>query len=272
MKKLNIIMALAIAFVVVLSGCQEKITSTNLSIDETTKGTIKVKFYAELDAQTLGLEKVPAGTVITITAPLNAINPAAPNGQNWIKQATVGSDGSITVELPTRSTGVTFTIIPNDFVYNAKVEWIKPNDNAEMLYQLNQFNVTLYPGQTVIEERTYNSSTTNNNIVTVNRKFKGEIYNDMTTFSTTVIPNGTAISLYNDEWYATTTVGANGEFSADVPYGQGFTIMFITQVKESANPDVYKNYRYSVYKDPYYETSPAAETITKFSWSMQVWE
>ncbi len=146
-------MALAIALVVVLSGCQEKITSTNLSIDESTKGTIKVTFYAELDEQLLGWEKVPAGTVVTITAPLNAINPAAPAGERWITSATVGADGSINVSVPTRATGVTFTIIPNEFTYNTKVEWIKPNDNALQIYYYPSFTLTVYPGQTKLEEK-----------------------------------------------------------------------------------------------------------------------
>lgn len=265
-------MALAIALVVILSGCQEKVTSTNLSIDESTKGTIKVTFYAELDEQAFGWEKVPAGTVVTITAPLNQINPAAPAGQNWITTATVGSDGSITVSVPTRSTGVTFTVIPNEFTYNTKVEYVLPNDNALKIYSYPSFNVTVYPGQTKLEEKIYNSQLANSNVVTVNRKFKGEIYNDLTTGVTTVIPNGTAIKVYNDEWYATTSVSSNGTFSVDVPYGQQFYIQFETQVKESAGPDVYKNYRYRVIRGAYYETSPASETISKFSWTMQVWE
>lgn len=273
MKKLKIIMALAIALIiVVLSSCQEKVTSTNLVIDETTKGTIKVTFYAELDAQTLGLEKVPSGTVVTITAPLNAINPAAPDGEKWITSATVGSDGSINVSVPTRSTGVTFTIIPNEFTYNTKVEWAMPVDNMLQIYSYPSFTLNVYPGQTKLEEKTYNSQPANNNVVTVNRKFKGEIFNDLTTYETTVIPNGTSIRVYNDEWFSTTTVGQNGLFSVDVPYNQNFFIQFETQVKESASPDVYKNYRYQVNKGPYTETSPAALTIQKLSWAMEVWE
>lgn len=98
-------MVAMLAMVVFFNSCEKEITTTELVLDETKKGTLKVYAKAELDPEEVGLEAIPT-TVFNISIKKSELNPDFNATGRWVAQDTA-IGGMFEIEVPTTDDGVT---------------------------------------------------------------------------------------------------------------------------------------------------------------------
>jgi len=262
MKKIVRIGALMLASAFVLAGCQDEIQTSELTLDLSKKATVQAYLYAELDLTHQGLEFVPNGTRVLISIPNSEFNPSASG--TWMDTAYV-NNGFIQATVPVTNAGVTVQFIPAEFTYDQIQPFGAVSGVIPKLYKFSGTSTlgAVKPGQVRTQQITYNSQEAlSNHVETVHRKFEALAELDETNTELEYVPTNTIITIYNNGWSTTVTVGGAGKFEADVPVGETVTFRFVASKRYyTSYPDTEtKNYRYTA-TGTYYETSPVLTTL-----------
>lgn len=270
MKKNGKFLFAFIALALFFSGCEDDVTTSSFQLDLTKTGTVEVHLFAELDRQQLGLERVPNGTNVLFTIDYSEFNSNVTHGK-W-SRAGIVNNGIVKLDsVPSTDSGVMVRIIPEDFVFNQVQPFGAPVETLPRLFSANSVNLMVYPGQTSFREINYSFQNIGMPAITVTRSWVGSSVFDLTTGESSFVPSGTQLLMFNDNWAASTTVQANGRFTASVPYNQPFTVRFtapMTVFDDDGN-EVQRMYRYTVNAGPYFEDSPAAMPVF---FNYQLWE
>ncbi|TVQ12119.1 MAG: hypothetical protein EA361_11605 [Bacteroidetes bacterium] len=270
MKKMFSKFLLLVAGVLLFSGCEDDIVNSELQLDLTKTGAVEVYLFANLNAQELGLQPVPNGVKVLFTVNYSQFNPNATTGR-WSHVGEV-NNGVVRLEsVPSRESGVVLQIIPESFVYEQVQAYNAPSATLKKLFHASPVNVSVYPDQTSFREINYSFSDLGTPALIVSRAWQGTSIFNLISGQQGYIPQGTQLTLFNENWTTTVSVQQNGRFSAEVPYGQSFTLRFTAFMTELNNEgmEVQRLYRYTATAGPYYEDSPAAHPLF---FSFQLWE
>lgn len=270
MKKTTKLLLALFAFALIMSGCEDDVTTSELIIDFSKKGAIEVHLFADLDKQQLGKQIVPDGTKVLFLVEYSEFNPEALAG-SWTMVGE-SSNGIIRIDsLPTTSDGVEMVITPEPFVHDQTQAYESPSPTLPKLFHANPIVETIIPDLKVFRQIEYDYVDFGDPAITVNRKWQGRGVFNLITNELSDLPSGTQITMFNDSWATTLSAGSGGSFTADVPYGEGFTIMFtalMTLEDQDGNP-VQKTFRYTANRGPYFENSPVTEVV---DFSHEIWE
>ena len=214
----------------------EIIYQNNSSSSVVETGTIKVFVYAELDKTKLGMEFAPDGTNVIIST-----------GNSWSKMVQV-KNGFVELEVPATSSGVNVNIQPLEFIFNQVQSFASNSDPILKLFKFNGINGSIYSlksNETRIHEVEYMATNYGRIPETVEIKFVAYADLDATEWGSTLVPSGTQITLYNEGWAHTVTVGQDGKFEANVPKNQSIYARFTAMKKIQNNPLIRHNYIYN---------------------------
>jgi hypothetical protein len=256
-----------VAFAFIFSACEE-IETSSLTLDQTETATIEVYVYAELDKTNFGIEYAPNDTKVKISIANSQFNPMAQGF--WTTTALV-SNGIVEVEVPTNAAGVNVTIEPEDFIYNQVQPYGSGSTTIAYRYYYNTLTtVNVKAEEHKILEVTYSNTKMSDQTEFVSRRFQLEADLDATEAGDEVVPSGTVVTFYNNDWTATATVGSDGIVQIDVPRSSIIDARFEYSKKLEADPVVRKNYRYSTNLGSFTESSPTPQYVN--FWSGELWE
>ena len=214
----------------------EIIYQNNPSSNFVETATIRVYLYAELDKTKLGMEFAPDGTNVLVSIP-----------GSWSKTVQV-KDGFVELEVPTTSSGVDVNIHPAEFIYYQVQSFASNSEPIRKLFKFNGINGSIYSlksNESRIHEIEYMATNYGRIPETVTIKFVAYADLDATEWGSTLVPWGTQITLFNEGWAHTVTVGQNGRFEADVPKNQTIYARFTAMKKVQSNPLLRHNYIYN---------------------------
>ena len=153
MKKLiYLTSAIVLSTLLFLSSCVKYEQSTPFVINDSITGTIKGMVYANLDQSNSELETAPSSTKIYFQVDNDEYLPGTEGSK--VYTATVGSDGSYSITIPTTNDGVTVKIFADDFEYN-QVQW-DGSTTQRTVFTLPNDYVTVTANQTKIEDLYFN--------------------------------------------------------------------------------------------------------------------
>ncbi len=142
MKNFGKLSAMLLAFIIFFSGCEDEITTSELTLDLSKTGTIEVYFYAVLDVEE-GYERIPGGKKVLFYIDNQEFNPNATGGR-WTLLDETDNNGMIRIdEVPTMDDGVTLRIKPGDFIYDQVQD--DEGTTEKRLFRADESNVDIYP-------------------------------------------------------------------------------------------------------------------------------
>jgi len=268
MKKTNVLSALFIASAIVFASCEKEIETSNLTLDKSQKATVKAYLYAELDNTKQGLEFAPNGTKVIVSIPNSSFNGNATG--KWMDTVSV-TNGLIETTVPTTNAGVTVTFTPAEFTSDQVQPFGSLSNTISKLYKVTTSNtLSVFPNETRTSEITYNSFDSFDNFaekVNVKIELKA-IFKEGD--ASVVLPQNTTISVFNNGWATTATVGEKGLITVSVPKGETITLRFEATKTLLTIPVTTKKYRYEAKFD-----APSTSTPVQYSEDFgdgEVWE
>ncbi|MDI6401576.1 hypothetical protein QLX67_06175 [Balneolaceae bacterium ANBcel3] len=246
-----------------LTGCNDDVTTSALTVDMMEEATVTVYLYAELDRTELGLEYAPDGTRVLASVEYSNLNPSASSGSYMDTLEVQG--GMIEVTMPVTSSGTTVTFFPQEFV----AAQVQPyGSNVEEISKI--FRVpghessigNLRPGQSRIHEITYAEVEDFDNYTEkVEMRFEGFANFSAVDPETVNLPSNTDIHLHTDHWTTTVRTNSDGIFTANIPRGESVTVEFVARKIVQEDPTVRQWFKYETTAPAFQSSQPSVQPL-----------
>lgn len=152
MKKTSLFLAtLLVGMVVLFNSCDEDVTSTAVTVDESKTAELKIYLRADIDS-TVTETYAPDGVVVNASVKYNDLNYNF-TGSERVRLSATSSGGVVEFTVPTTDDGVTVYVESNDFEY----DYINSGDSTldRRLYYLEDLEYTTYTGGSYVEVEEY---------------------------------------------------------------------------------------------------------------------
>lgn len=196
------------------SSCDKEITKTAYSIDTTKTATIIIEAYANIDNSDVGNEAAPNGTkFITSVAKSDFVSG---NSTYITATHTITADGKITITVPVDDNGVTYTVTPQDFVYDQVQIQTNYQNTIPKLFKSSAQSVYIRTGEVKALQFFFSENTQYdfNELINLSGFFTGN-FNDTT--GTDTLKAAKSFIFYGSGWSTEVMSATDGSFSVDVP-------------------------------------------------------
>jgi hypothetical protein len=261
MRRKNLSGLLLIAITLFFMGCDKEIETSSMSVDLTKNATVKAFVYADLNQTSLGNEFAPNGTKVFVTVAYNQLGGTGSN--KWI-DSTFVNNGMIELSVPATINGVTVEFAPTEFIFDQTQPFGSVSQTQKKLFKASVSSLNgVKAGEVRTHEITYTGSAFQNVTEFVTRKFEMSALLNVKN-AADVLPSGTIVTFFTNDWSATATVGGNGRVEINLPKNKSGIYARFTAQKQVAigdNPNKMENYRYTTSLSSYSESSPVVENI-----------
>lgn len=197
MRKLNLASIAALFIILLSTSCTDDIESTSLTLDNFQKANVKAYVYAELDITKPGLEVVPNGTKVVLTAPYSNFNANATGV--WSDTLFTDANGMVESSVNVSSKGTTYTVNPVDFESNQTQDVTASQTYVGKIFESLPQDITLLPFSEEILQFKYSAKDYENFVefISIDLYLNGD-FNE-TLPGNEVLPSGITITIQSTD-------------------------------------------------------------------------